>query len=132
VVLHPTAGQVSDHKGARDQLEQLPQAGTLLADRGSDSNWFRNELAARGVASCIPGRKNKKQAIACDKARDKQRHKVENMFAKLEDWRRIATRYDRCAHTFLSAVKLAASAAFYLKEWVLSLLFTHSSSRTPP
>ena len=33
------------------------------------------------------------------KALYKQRHKIENMFAKLKDWRRIATRYDRCAHT---------------------------------
>ena len=79
-------------------------------------NWFRNELAARGIASCIPGRKNRKQAIDYDKALYKQRHKVENMFAKLKDWRRIATRYDRCAHTFLSAINIAASAAFYLKE----------------
>jgi transposase len=116
VLLHLTAGQVSDHKGARRLLKQLPQAGTLIADRGYDSNWFRNELAARGIASCIPGRKNRKQAIDYDKALYKQRHKVENMFAKLKDWRRIATRYDRCAHTFLSAINIAASIAFYLKE----------------
>ena len=93
MLLQLTAGQVSDHKGARDLLKQLPQAGTLIADRGYDSNWFRNELAARGIASCIPGRKNRKQAIDYDKALYKQRHKVENMFAKLKDWRRIATRY---------------------------------------
>ncbi|MBU6419858.1 MAG: transposase, partial [Proteobacteria bacterium] len=43
-------------------------------------------------------------------------HKVENMFAKLKDWRRIATRYDRCAHTFRAAINIAASVAFYLKE----------------
>lgn len=116
MLLHLTAGQVSDHKGARDLLKQLSQAGTLIADRGYDSNWFRNELAARGIASCIPGRKNRKQAIDYDKALYKQRHKVENMFAKLKDWRRIATRYDRCAHTFLSAINIAASVAFYLKE----------------
>jgi transposase len=92
VLLHLTAGQVSDHKGARRLLKQLPQVGTLIADRGYDSNWFRNELAAPGIASCIPGRKNGKQAIDYDKALYKQRQKVENMFAKLKDWRRIATR----------------------------------------
>jgi transposase len=43
-------------------------------------------------------------------------HKVENMLAKLKDLRRIATRYDRCAHTFFSAICIAASVAFYLKE----------------
>jgi transposase len=45
-----------------------------------------------------------------------QRHKVENRLAKLKDGRRIATRYDRCAHTFFSAICIAASVAFYLKE----------------
>nr|VFJ48330.1 MAG: hypothetical protein BECKFW1821A_GA0114235_101944 [Candidatus Kentron sp. FW]VFJ53466.1 MAG: hypothetical protein BECKFW1821B_GA0114236_10159 [Candidatus Kentron sp. FW] len=34
----------------------------------------------------------------------KQRYKIENMFAKLKDWRRIVTRYDRCAHTFFSTI----------------------------
>ncbi|NHO19624.1 transposase [Acetobacter oeni] len=46
----------------------------------------------------------------------KKRHLIENMFAKLKDWRRIATRYDRCAHTFMSAIRIAASFIFYLKE----------------
>jgi transposase len=107
---------VSDHKGARDLLHRLPKAAALIADRGYDSNWFRDELAARDIEPCIPGRKNRKQAIDYDKALYKQRHKIENMFAQLKDWRRIATRYDRCAHTFLSAICIAAAVAFYLKE----------------
>ncbi|WP_370359694.1 transposase [Shinella sumterensis] len=44
----------------------------------------------------------------------RQRHKVENLFAKLKDWRRIATRYDRCAHTFFSAICIAAAVIFWL------------------
>ncbi|MGH6850179.1 MAG: IS5/IS1182 family transposase, partial [Methylocella sp.] len=32
------------------------------------------------------------------------------------DWRRIATRYDRCAHTFFSSICIAATLAFYLKQ----------------
>jgi len=39
---------------------------------------------------------------------------VENTFGKLKDWRRIATRYDRCAHTFFSAICIAAILIFYL------------------
>ena len=42
------------------------------------------------------------------------RHRVENLFAKLKDWRRLATRYDRCAHIFLSAALLAATVNFWL------------------
>ncbi|OUJ12911.1 transposase, partial [Acetobacter orientalis] len=45
-----------------------------------------------------------------------KRHLIENMFAKLKDWRRVATRYDRCTHTFMSAIYIAASVIFYLKE----------------
>jgi transposase len=46
----------------------------------------------------------------------RQRHKIENMFARLKDWRRVATRYDRCAHTFFSAICIAASVTFYLNQ----------------
>ena len=52
--------------------------------------------------------------IPYDKTLYKQRHKVENMFGKLKDWRRIAMRYDRCAHTFFSAICIAAAVIFYL------------------
>jgi transposase len=38
------------------------------------------------------------------------------MFGKLKDWRRIATRYDRCAHTFFSAICIAAIFIFYLNQ----------------
>ena len=38
------------------------------------------------------------------------------MFGRLKDWRRIATRYDRCAHTFFSAICIAATVTFYLNE----------------
>jgi transposase len=44
----------------------------------------------------------------------RQRHKIENMFGKLKDWRRIHTRYDRCAHTFFSAIAIAATVIFWL------------------
>ncbi|MEN9771537.1 MAG: hypothetical protein RJA58_180 [Pseudomonadota bacterium] len=36
------------------------------------------------------------------------------MFGRLKAWRRIATRYDRCAKTFLSAAALAATVIFWL------------------
>jgi putative transposase len=38
------------------------------------------------------------------------------MFSKLKDWRRIAMRYDRCAHTFMSAICLACSVLFWINE----------------
>jgi transposase len=116
LVLLLTEGQMSDHKGAQLMIDALPPASALIADRGYDSNWFRKALADRGVEPCIPPTRSRKLPIAYDKTLYRQRHKVENMFAKLKDWRRIATRYDRCAHTFFSAICIAAALAFYLNQ----------------
>lgn len=108
-------GQVSDFKGAASLLPYLPTARAFLADRGYDADWLREGLRARGIIPCIPGKKNRRTPVEYDKTLYKQRHKVEIMFGRLKDWRRIAMRYDRCAHTFLSAIALAASFIFYLK-----------------
>lgn len=107
-------GQVSDYKGAEMLLDHLPRAQCLLADRGYDADWFRNGLRERGIEPCIPPKKNRKVVISYDKTLYKQRHKIENMFGRLKDWRRIATRYDRCAHTFFSAIQIAAIVIYWL------------------
>jgi transposase len=116
LVLLLSEGQMSDHKGARLVLDALPPAKILIGDRGYDSNWFRKALIDKGIEPCIPSTRSRNQALAYDKAIYRQRHRIENMFAKLKDWRRIATRYDRCAHTFFSAICIAASVAFYLNQ----------------
>ena len=85
-----------------------------MADRGYDADWFRDALKDRGIEPCIPPKKNRKRKIEYDKVLYRQRHKVESMFGKLKDWRWIATRYDRCAHTFFSAICIAAIVIFYL------------------
>lgn len=109
-----TAGQVSDYKGARKLLGSFPAAKHLLADRGYDADWFRDGLQEKGITPCIPPKKNRKRQIAYDKTLYKQRHKVENMFGRLKDWRRISTRYDRCAHTFFSAICIAAVVIYWI------------------
>lgn len=114
VALLLSEGQMSDYKGAARLLDALPKAKELLADRGYDADWFRAALRAKGITPCIPPKKNRKTFIPYDAVLYKQRHKVENMFAKLKDWRRIAMRYDRCAHTFFSAICIAATVIFYL------------------
>jgi transposase len=52
--------------------------------------------------------------VQYDKTLYRKRHRIENMFGRLKDWRRIATRYDRCADIFLSACALAAVMLFWL------------------
>ena len=109
-----SAGQTSDYIGARALLTSIPQAGALLADRGYDADWFRNALIKRGISPCIPSRKGRLVHIPHDAALYRLRHRIENMFARLKDWRRIATRYDRCPILFLSACALAATVMFWL------------------
>ena len=109
-------GQMSDFKGAALMLPAMPKARELLADKGYDADWFRAALAKRGVAACIPSKSNRKVAIPHDALLYKQRHKIENMFGRLKDWRRIHTRYDRCAHTYFSAICLAAAVLFWLSS----------------
>lgn len=105
---------MSDHKGARLMLDALPPVASLLGDKGYDSDWFRKALADRGITPCIPPTRIRKQPIDYDKILYRQRHRIENMFGKLRDWRRLATRYDRCAHTFFSATCIAATVIFWL------------------
>ena len=107
-------GQMSDYKGAALILKALPKAKELLADKGYDAGWFRQALAERGITACIPSKSNRKKPIAHDRVLYRQRHKIENMFGRLKDWRRIHTRYDRCAHTFMSAICIAATVIFWL------------------
>jgi transposase len=112
-----TAGQVSDFKGADVLWSDLPEeTEEVLGDRGYDSNQIRQSLAERNITACIPPKKNRKSKPPYDWHLYKKRHLIENMFAKLKDWRRVATRYDRCAHTFMSVIHIAASFIFYLKE----------------
>ena len=59
-----------------------------------------------------------------DKRLHRQRHKIENMFARLKDWRRIAMRYDRCAHTF--------GNPYYCHYYFLPLMSPDPTTRTVP
>ena len=114
LVMLLSEGQMSDYKGAALMLPAMPKAKELLADKGYDADWFRAALAKRSIAVCIPSKSKRKVAIPYDALLYKQRHKIENMFGRLKDWRRIHTRYDRCAHTYFSAICIAAALIFRL------------------
>lgn len=92
----------------------------LLADRGYYADWLREALVDKGIAPCISSRKMRMVRIPHDAKLYKRRHKFENSFARLKDWRRVVTRYDRCPKVLLSACALAAIVAFWLS--VLSLV----------
>ena len=91
-----TAGEVSDYTGAAALLRHMPEAEWLLADRGYDADWYRKALKDKGIRVCIPDRKSRKKKIRFDCRRYKRHNRIENMFGRLKDWHRVATRYDRC------------------------------------
>ena len=107
-------GEMSDYKGAALMLDALPDAKLMLADKGYDATWFREALVERQITPCIPSRINRKATVSYDPVLYRQRHKIEIMFGRLKDWRRVHTRYDRCAHTFMSAICIAATVIFWL------------------
>lgn len=74
-------------------------------------------------------RKKRKTPIKYDKPRYKRRNRIEIMFGRLMDWRRVATRYDRCPKVFLSAIALAALVIYWL--WILTLLYLSFAKLTP-
>ena len=106
--------QMSDYKGASLMIDAFTKAKVLLGDRGYDADWLRHALIERRITPCVPSKTNRKIAIPHDRTLYRQRHKVENMFGRLKDWRRIHTRYDPCAHTFMSAICIAATVMFWL------------------
>lgn len=114
LLLHLSEGQANDHKTAAAVLKDLPQAQYLLADRAFSSIGFREALIARGITPCIPPHGSHRIRHGYDPILYRQRHRIENMFARLKDWRRIHTRYDRCAHTFMSAIAFATAFIFWL------------------
>jgi transposase len=114
LVMLLSEGQMSDYQGAALMIDAFPKAKALLGDKGYDADWFRQALSERGITPCIPPKANRKVQIDYDQALYRQRHKIENMFGRLKDWRRVHTRYDRCAHTFMSAICIAATVIFWL------------------
>ena len=63
MILLLTEGQVSDYRGAATVLTDLPEADVLIADKGYDSDWFREALTGLEITPCIPGRTNRKAPV---------------------------------------------------------------------
>jgi transposase len=92
----------------------VPGLKRLLADKGYDTDALRGFLKAHGIRAVIPGKSNRKRKIRHDKEAYKRRNVVERCFCRLKDFRRIATRYDKLAQNFLSALCLVATIAYWI------------------
>ena len=113
-VIRLTPGNVSDIRVADDLIEAAGPIRRLIADRGYDANCLRHTLRSAGTIPVIPGRRSRKRPIRHDERRYRDRWRIEAAFCRLKDFRRVATRYDKLAINFLSAVVLAAIIAFWV------------------
>jgi transposase len=89
-------------------LARLPPCQILHADKGYDSNAIRRQVEGRGAIPNIPPKANRKHKRDYDKDLYQARHLIENFFAKLKQFRAIATRYDKTARNFLAFVHVAS------------------------
>jgi transposase len=105
-----TGGQAHDLAGA-DHLLPGMKADMLIADKAFDADKrVLDPLAAAGKEAVIPPKANRRMARTYDRDLYKARHLIENFFAKLKQFRAIATRYDKTDRNFLGAIHLVAAA----------------------
>ena len=108
-----SGGQAHDCPPAQRLIRRTKAAKKLLGDKAYDSAELRQWLNDRGTKPVIPNKSNRKQPFSFDKKSYKQRHRIENAFCRLKDFRRIATRYDRLARNFLASVCLVAAIVWW-------------------
>ncbi len=105
-----TGGQAHDLEGA-DELLPGMAADLLIADKAFDADErVIDLLAAQNKTVVIPPKANRKVSRDYDRDIYKARHLIENFFAKLKNFRAIATRYDKTARNFLAGVHITSSA----------------------
>ena len=106
---HLSGGEAHDLVGADHLLADMP-ADTLIADKAFDAdNRVIEPLAASGKTAVIPPRSNRRSPRSFDRDLYKARHLIENFFAKLKQFHRIATRYDKTDTSFQAMICLASA-----------------------
>jgi transposase len=111
-----TAGNINDIAVARALLQAAGPVRRLIADRGYDANHLRRFLAELQAEAVIPSTTSRRKPIPYDVTAYKDRNRIERMWCRLKDWRRIATRYDKLARNYLSGAYLAAVCCCWLIE----------------
>ena len=103
-----TPGNVAAIVMAVPLLGAVAKPRRLLADKAYDADSLRRWLKQRKIKAAIPSTASRRTPYPLDRTAYKRRNVIERMFCKLKNWRRIATRYDRLAQNYLSALALAA------------------------
>lgn len=107
-----SAGNRTDINSARAMVEHLRE-GVLVADKGYDADWLRELLFENDVFPCIPTLSTRKEARPFHRGFYRKRHRIENCFEVLKRYRRVSSRYEKLATSFLTFASLAA-----LQTWI--------------
>jgi transposase len=103
-----TGGHVHDCKPAPQLLAWHGRVRDVLGDKAYDSRAIRKLLRARGTRPVIPARTCSPRNPDFRKRLYRKRNVIERFFARLKDWRRLATRFEKLAANFLAFLHLAA------------------------
>ena len=103
-----TGGEVNDCSAAPDLIARLPDAKVIVADKGYDSEYIREQITKKGARAVIPRKRNSVKGNAdMDGGLYKYRRLVKNAFARLKQYRAVATRYDKLKRNYESMVAMA-------------------------
>ena len=102
-------GQAHELPHALPLLERLPDVPSwVVADRGYTSHAFREHIWNLGARPAIPPQRHE-APVACPDWIDNNRNVVERLWARLKEWRAVATRYEKTASSFMGILCLAAA-----------------------
>ena len=103
-------GNAGESPGLEPLTDGIATKGSVvIADKAYDSDKIRKSLAARGIIAVIPSRVNRIVQHPLDVVAYKTRHLVENYFARIKQFRRIATRYEKTDTSFAGMIDLVAT-----------------------
>ena len=103
-----TPGEAHDNRLCSVLLSAMLPQTMLLADRGYDADWIRELARQQGAWANIPPKRNRKDPICFSPYLYRARNLIERFFNKIKQCRRVATRYDKLAASYLAFVKLAS------------------------
>jgi transposase len=105
----PHPGPGPRRHGRTGAPRERAEGGSVIADRGYDTNEVRALIAKAGMKAVIPSRRSRNTPIPHDPILYRARNRIERCFNKLKHFRRFATRFDRRDLHFLSFIHLASA-----------------------
>ena len=111
IALDVVPGQAHDAPQLEAILDQtkarVPDMKEVVGDKGFDGEPQRRACTDRGATRVIPHKSNSKRPGRLNKKAYRERNKIERLFGKLKEFRRVATRYEKMKQTYLGMIHLA-------------------------